>query len=307
VSGDIDSATIGIQDENASTFLQIVYNGSYVQNELAVYFKKIVDWVDVSPEMGYVEAGEMESVTITVTSEELILGDYLCNLKMTTNDPEASLITIPVNLSVVSDYPRIDLSSDVFDFNTVFIGEEVVDTLIVYNIGTVILVVDDITNELDVFTATPTNFVVDPDEQREVIITFAPTSEMVYNDTLKIFSNDPIEPIKNVVLTGEGIFEVNTGNELPLITKIYQNYPNPFNPETTIRFSLNQPGKVKIVIYNIKGEKVKTLVDQHLEAKNYVITWNGKDENLKLVASGVYFYKFQTAKHVDTKKMLLIK
>ncbi len=307
VSGDIDSATIGIQDENASTFLQIVYNGPYVQNELAVYFKKIVDWVDVTPEMGYVEAGEMESVTITVTSEELILGDYLCNLKMTTNDPEASLITIPVNLSVVSDYPRINLSSDLFDFNTVIIGEEVVDTLIVYNIGTLILVVDDITNELGVFTATPTNFVVDPDEQRAVVITFAPTSEMVYNDTLKIFSNDPIEPIKNVVLTGEGIFEVNAGDELPLVTKVYQNYPNPFNPETTIRFSLSQPGKVKIVIYNIKGEKVKTLVDQYLEAKNYTMIWNGKDENRKSVASGVYFYKFQTGKHLDTKKMLLIK
>ena len=307
VSGDIDSATIGIQDENASTFLQIVYNGPYVQNELAVYFKKIVDWVDVTPNMGYVEAGETESVTITVTSEELILGDYLCNLKMTTNDPEASLITIPVNLSVVSDYPRINLSSDFFDFNTVFIGEEVVDTLIVYNIGTLILVVDDITNELDVFTATPTNFVVDPDEQRAVIITFAPTSEMVYNDTLKIYSNDPIDPIKNVVLTGEGIFEVNSENELPLITKIYQNYPNPFNPETTIRFSLSQPGKVKIEIFNIKGEKVKTLVDQYLEVKNYAMVWDGKDENRKSVASGVYFYKFQTGKHLDTKKMLLIK
>jgi hypothetical protein len=240
-------------------------------------------------------------------SEELILGDYLCNLKMTTNDPEASLITIPVNLSVISDYPRINLSSDLFDFNTVIIGEEVVDTLIVYNIGTLILVVDDITNELDVFTATPTNFVVDPDEQRAVVITFAPTSEMVYNDTLKIYSNDPIEPIKNVVLTGEGIFEVNAGDELPLVTKVYQNYPNPFNPETTIRFSLSQPGKVKIVIYNIKGEKVKTLLEQHLEAKNYTMIWNGKDENRKSVASGVYFYKFQTGKHLDTKKMLLIK
>ena len=86
------------------------------------------------------------------------------------------------------------------------------------------------------------------------------------------------------------------------------NYPNPFNPATTIRFDLPQEGKVKLAIYNIRGQKVKQLVHDLVAAGSHQIKWNGKDEGNKQVASGVYFYRLEVAgKKTLTNKMLMLK
>lgn len=84
-------------------------------------------------------------------------------------------------------------------------------------------------------------------------------------------------------------------------------YPNPFNPETTISFSLVKPAKTKIEIFNIKGQKVTTLIDDNLDLGKHEIVWNGKNENGKSVASGVFFYKMTSGNHSLTKKMVLTK
>ncbi|MCK4655330.1 MAG: T9SS type A sorting domain-containing protein, partial [Candidatus Cloacimonetes bacterium] len=87
-----------------------------------------------------------------------------------------------------------------------------------------------------------------------------------------------------------------------------QNYPNPFNPETTISFSITQTSPfVTLEIFNIKGQKVKTLVDEKLEAGNHQVVWDGKNENSKSVSSGIYFYKMNTVEYTSTKKMILMK
>jgi hypothetical protein len=86
-----------------------------------------------------------------------------------------------------------------------------------------------------------------------------------------------------------------------------QNYPNPFNPITKIEFVLSRSGQVKIEIFNILGEKVKTLMDQHLKAGRQLVEWDGKDESGEEVASGVYFYRLQTKDFAETKKMVLMK
>ena len=102
-----------------------------------------------------------------------------------------------------------------------------------------------------------------------------------------------------------------TGNEeyvLPVSQALtLSNYPNPFNPETTISFNNPQSGKVNLSIYNIKGQLVKTLLDDETSAGPHSLVWNGKDERGKNVASGIYFTKIKTDKSVQTKKMLLIK
>lgn len=86
------------------------------------------------------------------------------------------------------------------------------------------------------------------------------------------------------------------------------NYPNPFNPETKIVFSLPEEGNVKLDIYNIKGQKVKSLLDCYMSPGRSELIWNGKDDNSKRVSSGVYFYKLNVnGKTEKTKKMLLLK
>ncbi|MBL7149586.1 MAG: T9SS type A sorting domain-containing protein, partial [Candidatus Cloacimonetes bacterium] len=86
------------------------------------------------------------------------------------------------------------------------------------------------------------------------------------------------------------------------------NYPNPFNPETKIVFNLPEEGNVKLEIYNIKGQKVKTLLDCYMSPGHSEMIWNGRDDNGKRVSSGVYFYKLNVnGKTEKTKKMLLLK
>jgi flagellar hook assembly protein FlgD len=91
---------------------------------------------------------------------------------------------------------------------------------------------------------------------------------------------------------------------------LYQNYPNPFNPETTIVFNLTAEDaeNAELVIYNLKGQKVKTLVNEVLPAGEHSVVWDGKNTNNKAVASGIYFYNLKVGnKSLATKKCLLLK
>ena len=91
--------------------------------------------------------------------------------------------------------------------------------------------------------------------------------------------------------------------------KIYlSNFPNPFNPTTTIDFSIPNDSKVNLSIYNLKGQKVKTLANEQLERGNHSVVWQGKDKYGKAVGSGVYFYRLRVnGKNEAVKKCLMLK
>ncbi|MCK4957085.1 MAG: T9SS type A sorting domain-containing protein, partial [Candidatus Cloacimonetes bacterium] len=89
--------------------------------------------------------------------------------------------------------------------------------------------------------------------------------------------------------------------------KLNANYPNPFNPETTISFSTKETGKVKIDVFNSKGQKVKTLLNKNILAGEHQVIWNGRNNQNSEVTSGVYFYRMQTANFITSKKMILLK
>ena len=86
-----------------------------------------------------------------------------------------------------------------------------------------------------------------------------------------------------------------------------KNYPNPFNPKTTISFSLVQKSKVLIEIYNLKGEKVSTVLNKEMTSGEHFCVWNGTDDNHKKVGTGIYLYKIKTKNSEFTGKMLLLK
>ncbi len=86
------------------------------------------------------------------------------------------------------------------------------------------------------------------------------------------------------------------------------NYPNPFNPTTTIEFSIQNNSKIELVVYNIKGQKIKTLAQNEFTKGSYSIIWNGIDESGKSISSGVYLYKLKVnGKTEAVKKCLLLK
>ena len=96
--------------------------------------------------------------------------------------------------------------------------------------------------------------------------------------------------------------------EIPVITKFaHRNYPNPFNPETTIAFDIPSATNVSIDIFNIRGQKVKTLINDYVENGSYKVVWDGRDNNAASVSSGIYFYRIITDEDKVVQKMLLMK
>lgn len=89
---------------------------------------------------------------------------------------------------------------------------------------------------------------------------------------------------------------------LPETYSLSQNYPNPFNPTTEINFDLPQRSKVRLTVYNILGQEVKTLADREMEAGKHVIQWDAGEQ-----ATGVYFYKLEAGEFTETRKMMLLK
>lgn len=86
-----------------------------------------------------------------------------------------------------------------------------------------------------------------------------------------------------------------------------QNFPNPFNPTTIIQYALPKTSRVKIEVYNILGQKVRTLVDDTQEPGYKSINWDGKDDGGSEVSSGVYFCRIQAGDFVKNRKMTLLK
>ncbi|HVP07865.1 MAG TPA: T9SS type A sorting domain-containing protein [Candidatus Acidoferrum sp.] len=94
---------------------------------------------------------------------------------------------------------------------------------------------------------------------------------------------------------------------LPKTFTLSQNYPNPFNPNTIIKFDIPVNSKVNLTVYNVLGQRVKTLVDQDLTAKHYEVDWDGTSDAGVKVASGIYFYKIEAGNFIQTKKMVMLK
>ncbi len=131
-------------------------------------------------------------------------------------------------------------------------------------------------------------------------------------DELILFENNDDEYI---VYTNDPNYYTGIENhEIPQISEkcFLINYPNPFNPETTISFSIagseDNKQKVSISVFNIRGQKVKTLIDETMKSGRYSVIWNSKDKSGKPVSSGIYFYKLDIdGKTMAMKKMLLLK
>jgi hypothetical protein len=95
--------------------------------------------------------------------------------------------------------------------------------------------------------------------------------------------------------------------EVPSTIALKQNYPNPFNPTTTIGFSLPKEQHVRLAVYDMTGQLVKTLLDEGVRAGNKEITWDGTSATGAKVASGMYLYRLETEGSALTQKMVLLK
>lgn len=91
-------------------------------------------------------------------------------------------------------------------------------------------------------------------------------------------------------------------SEIPNSYNLYQNFPNPFNPSTKMKFDLPKSSMVTLIIYDILGTELSTLVNEQLKPGTYEVEWDASNS-----PSGVYFYKLNTTDYAETRKMVLIK
>jgi len=123
-----------------------------------------------------------------------------------------------------------------------------------------------------------------------------------------------VEDYEVTISWATGVDEDGMSAAIPNKFELMQNYPNPFNPETTIKFQLPQAGEVLIVLYDIFGREVRTLVHGEWAPGYHSVVWDGRNRNGQLVASGMYFYQIavrtiegQRKKYSDVKKMIFMK
>lgn len=199
----LNSATVGIENHDATDGLEIAFNESFLENELAVRISTIPDWIALSSYYGEVITGQPDLIELQIDASELAPGSYEAILLIHSNDPADPELTLSLHLQVL---------------------------------GT---------------------------------------------------SNDNHQIAQNPLL--------------------FQNYPNPFNPETKIDFFLPADGYMELVIFNLRGGKVKTLVNDIRQSGLHSVFWDGIDDNGKRVTSGVYFYKIKTDIYSITKRMILLK
>jgi len=127
---------------------------------------------------------------------------------------------------------------------------------------------------------------------------------------VRIFDGDSeyVAETENIVFESQGtaVMSVNV-NTLPANYKLYANYPNPFNPITTISYDLAKEGEVSLIVYNILGEIVTTMVSGYQEAGSYQVIWDATNDTGDNVASGVYFFKLQAGDFIQLNKAILLK
>ena len=137
--------------------------------------------------------------------------------------------------------------------------------------------------------------------------------EINFEPVEKFHGTSTVELV-DVILAGEAGKEVSSFNSTfdvsfvtPKKTSLSENYPNPFNPSTTIKYELSKAGMVSVIIYDLKGAEVTTLVNKHQEADYYNILWHGLNSNGQAVASGRYIAKITAPGFSETITMTLLK
>jgi ribosomal protein L21E len=184
------------------------------------------------------------------------------------------------------------------------------DSLVVRNSGTAALTVESIllySSDPITYNATiePSSFTVAPRDSEIVrvyltALTAAPNFD--FSDSLLIFSDDPKNPVRIVLLQGDYLTNIGEEGHLRRSFRLHRNFPNPFNPSTSIRYELPAASDVTIRVFDILGREVETIVNEVKQAGYHEVVWSAG-----LFPSGAYFYRLQAGSFVSAHKMILLK
>jgi hypothetical protein len=180
-------------------------------------------------------------------------------------------------------------------------------------------------NFSDYFSLDPSTYAIDITNSSgsTVLYSYALDLNGYADSALALFASGFVDPNSNqngepfglfAATPGGNVIEFSTATGIgePIANEVdgfvlRQNYPNPFNPATMISYQLATESDVELTIYNVLGQEIRELVNQHQSGGIHQIQWNGRDEAGREVASGVYLYKLSAGDFVQSRKMLLLK
>jgi hypothetical protein len=114
-------------------------------------------------------------------------------------------------------------------------------------------------------------------------------------------------PFSDAVTISPIVGNNDPANSIPSSTRLTSIYPNPFNPETHFAYQIKEKTAIEINIYNVRGERIRSLFQGERAAGNYTATWQGIDDSGHAVSSGIYFVRFSSKDHHDMRKIILLK
>ena len=201
---DQSSNTVGIENADGTDGLQVAYNTNYLHDDMAILFSRRSELVDgISPVSGKIASGDSVVIEVSYSAEYLAGGDYVDSLQILSNDCGDPDTLIPLYLHVTGIQ---DIAvTDTVDFGPVFTVASLTESLIVYNEGTDLLTVTNLSCDNSDYNLDTSSFSLNPWQMRKVPVTFTPSVEGVILGTVAIQSNDPDEPTVTVMLRGQGL------------------------------------------------------------------------------------------------------
>jgi hypothetical protein len=306
------------QEIKLSYFYQPQGTGNVPEDgdSLMIYFRNnLGEWIKVKSYPGTpLKPFEQEVIDLVTTPSGN--GDYFhSQFQVRLRSIGSSSITTPNddwfvdNVFLGPVIPAIGVSEDSLFFDTTAVGSSSAIQFEVHNIGLDTLQVTSISTSNSQFSVDSTFFNLASGAKQIIQVTFAPTQGGNQNTVLQISSNDPSNGSVEIYVTGVGeqITSISETSGLPTQYAVKQNYPNPFNPNTVIHYQLPQRSEVSLVVYDLLGKQIRSLLNRTVEAGYHNVEWDGKNNSGTQVSSGIYIYWFKANEFTHSYKMILMK
>lgn len=196
---------VGIQNAERNIGLKVGTYYSYLKSNLAVEFRLLPKWLSAEPSAGTILSGESQNVTLKFSTDSLTAGSYDGAVFISSNDPDESIVSIPLTFTVF-DQANISDLPDTIDFGYNIVNATHSETVTIRNNGSLELVCNPISADNTAFQSDQTSISVLPSNEQSIIVSFTPETEGEFFGVLTIKSNDPVDSVVTIYLKGRGVY-----------------------------------------------------------------------------------------------------
>ena len=268
-----------------------------------------VHWFDHV--LGVMNVTSLNTASLTHIHNGVPAGSWIYGVSAVYNSGESEIVYFNNGSPIIVLGGVLVVNPNSHDFGQIGVREMASQTFTIENTGDVELTIDSISivgggsafNIVDM----PDNLTIHATESLDLVVRFAPTEAINYQAQIIIQEQNDGETY-SILLKGEGS-SVSEDDMVDVFgaTALLGNFPNPFNPETVVSFVVASDAFVSIEIFNIRGQRVRTLVNGYMNSGEHSVVWNGRDDNDTMMGSGIYFYRMTAGDYQSVRRMILMK